>query len=199
MRILISGEGRTELGDWRNSPPDRRRPHEIGVLEALISKLATSDWEIVAAITWSKIRKFRVRPHQGAEEQAVFGLAQAARDSQCDVVLFVRDHEARDVRRDEIERGLREAGLISQPIGIAGGVATQEIEAWILACMGHRRSEQHSDPKSVARALGIETTADKSAAVLAASLVESDLPSDARSLVTWLARARAVLGTTAAA
>lgn len=64
----------------------------------------------------------------------------------------------------------------------------QEIEAWILALLGERRSERHSDAKAVLKEKHeIVGCAQKVATVEAADLAR--VPEDATSLRLWLGRA----------
>ena len=78
---------------------------------------------------------------------------------------------------------------------MVGGVATQEIEAWVLACAAEPRSETHTDPKRVCADLGHDSTAKKVSVIEGSSLQPGAIPPDAHSLLLWLSRARAVLGT----
>src|SRR5476649_489749 len=79
-----------------------------------------------------------------------FASAQDARDAGADALVFVRDSD-RDryhQRENDIERGIQEAEALFPELDICGGVAKQEIEAWILALLGENRSESHSDAKT---------------------------------------------------
>ncbi len=204
MKILLAGEGRTELGDWllpaHHREANRRASGassgEHGVLEAVIAKTTAAPCVIGAAVQWSKIRKYRVGARRGHEERAVLGLGLHAAEAGCEVVAFVRDHEGHDDRREAIEGALEEFAREHPGLRIIGGVATQEIEGWVLAFSGEARSETYTDPKRVCSQRGLESTAQKVAIIASADL--SRLPDDAHSLRLWLYRARVLLGTASA-
>ncbi|MEZ4302723.1 MAG: hypothetical protein R3B70_47810, partial [Polyangiaceae bacterium] len=84
-----------------------------------------------------------------------------------------------------IDEGLRLARDGSFSPAPIGAVAIQEIEAWLLALLGERRSEQLSDPKTgLKEKHGVADRPAKVAIVEGASL--DTLPDDARSLRTFL-------------
>lgn len=190
MILFIAGDGKTELGDW-SEPPQYRAAHpRRGCLEALVSEAAGPHHEIAGSISWKNIRSFQAGQHRSKELRNVLGAALHAKDAGCEALVFVRDRDRRPECQVEIESGLREAEGRFAELKIAGGVAIEEIEAWILACRGERKSEAHRDAKA---ALGPLSTQDK-VAVIDSLASFSELPDDAHSLKLWVSQVRARLG-----
>lgn len=192
MKLLLSGEGYDDIGDWAKEPMYRAKPPEIGVIEALLRKLEAGELTVREAIPWKKIPKFRAGDHAHPETRNVLGLAVKADDMRCDALVFVRDRDRDEDRQADIENGIELAKVKFPDLAVAGGVAVEEIEAWILAILGERRSEHHADAKRVlnsnhsiaSRASMIDALKDKDL---------SKIPPDATSLRTWIARASAAL------
>ena len=111
-----------------------------------------------------------------------------------DAIVFSRDRDGDVQRKDDVERGIRDALTENPGLRVVGGVAREAVEAWILALLGQHDSEAHTDPKAVlsAQPHGIQNRAQKVEAVEGADM--SRIPDDAESLHAWLERARAVLG-----
>jgi hypothetical protein len=86
LKLLLAGEGMNELGGWDVAPPWRRHPPDPGVLEALLRRIEPEGWEIVDAVRWKDIRKFKVGGHREAETRNVLGLALMAREKGYDVL-----------------------------------------------------------------------------------------------------------------
>ncbi len=115
-----------------------------------------------------------------------------------DVLVFVRDRDGDEERAAAIEEGLRLAREGTYSAKVVGGVAVEEIEAWILALLGERRSEHPKDAKRVLRNRhGIADLGGKRAVVEDANLGNfpedanlDALPDDAVSLRAWLTRVR---------
>ena len=77
-------------------------------------------------------------------------------------------------------------------IGVAGGTAIEDLDAWVLACLGITNSEEDGNAKrTLERERGIATTSAKVVAIQQVDL--SALPADARSLRRWIERVRSVL------
>ena len=199
MNILICGEGVTELGDWLPSRAHRPEGARKGLIEALLRQAGLTGWEVRAALYWSKARKFRAGQFRSPDHRALLGLLQDAVENECEAVVFVRDRDGDVERERAIERAVTEGPSIVPEVALAGCVAVEEIEAWLLACKGQRGSESHAHPKEVfAGQFHDERHLDGKVAVVEAADLNA-LPPDAHSLHLWLSRARAVLGTTAAA
>ncbi|MCC6129316.1 MAG: hypothetical protein IT186_05255 [Acidobacteria bacterium] len=188
-KVFLAGEGRHELGGWFDLPPYRDMDCSPGILEALLRKVAPEgDWQVGGAVVWTKIRKFQAGQHREAETRNVLGAALEARRTGCGVLAFTRDRDRSRERQRAVESGVAEAEEILE---IVGGMTIESLDAWILALRGERDTESLADPKAKLRENGIQTTEEKVEAVQAAD-VRAILP-DARSLRTWLARAREVL------
>lgn len=185
MRVFLSGEGQDDLGDWYNEPQYRSAPPKLGVIEALLRKTAKIDFTVVDARVWKRIRKFQAGKHAQPETRNVLGLMNEAEEAGCDVLVFVRDQDGYQDRQESIKAGIRLSIDGRFEPALVGGVAIQEIEAWILALLGERGSERHTDAKAVlAKKHGITTCAGKVAAVEGAD--RARIPEDATSLRDWL-------------
>jgi hypothetical protein len=190
MKVFLSGEGKDDIGGWATEAPFRGNPPDIGVIEALLRKVTATEITIRAACVWKKIRKYRSGHHAQRETRNVLGLVLEAEELGCDAVVFVRDRDGDPERQADIEAGVKQARAGDFAPAVVGGVAIEEIEAWILALMGEHGSEQHTDPKAVlARQHGITGCAEMVNAVQKRRL--EDLPMDATSLRDWLKEATA--------
>jgi hypothetical protein len=197
VKLLLSGEGYDDIGDWAKEPMYRAKPPEIGVIEALLRKLNSGEIAIREAIPWKRIPKFRAGDHAHPETRNVLGLAVKADDMRCDALVFVRDRDRDADRQADIENGIKLAQTKFPDLAVAGGVAVEEIEAWILAVLGERRSEHHADAKRVLN----ESHSIAGRAAMIGVLEDRDLsqiPPDAASLRAWIARASAALSGTLA-
>jgi hypothetical protein len=192
VKVFLGGEGPDDLGDWYRPPQYRASPPSPGAIEALARKVGVVRIEIVGAATWKNIKKFRFKPPVRGEIQNVLGLVIEAEEVGAEVLAFVRDQDGYPDRQDDIEEGIRQALARGGSPQIVGGVAVQEIEAWILALLGERRSERHADAKAVLAARhGIDNRSGMVAEIAAADL--DRLPKDAVSLRSWVNQATVVL------
>jgi hypothetical protein len=196
MKILLAGEGRTELGGWWVEAP-YLPPHpeavDPGVLEALLLRVAgKKTWTVASAQRWRSVRKFQAGNHRAPETRTVMGLALRAVESGCDAVVFSRDRDGDREREQDVERGI-ELARQTFSMAIIGSVAVEEIEAWVLALLGETRSEQRPSPKErLSQVHGCRELADCVARVSSADWTR--IPEDAASLHRWLDRARALFG-----
>lgn len=192
MKIFFAGEGPDDIGEWANEPAYRPRPEDPvplgGILHALVAKFTRHD--TVDARRWKEVRKFRVGKHDAPETQTVLGLALRAEELGCMALVFARDRDRDEARERDVEAGI--VGAERFAVAVVGGTANEEIEAWLLAILGERRSEGFADPKTVlAERHGVDSRTAKIAVVESANL--GALPPDCSSLVRWLARAKVVL------
>jgi hypothetical protein len=187
VKIYLSGEGSDDLGDWYRPLQYRADPPVIGVIEALTRKVGACSTEVVGACIWKDIRKFTFKPSARGETQNVLRLVIEAEEAEADVLVFVRDQDGYDDRERDVEEGIRQAGERRYAVPIVGGVAVQEMEAWILALLGERKSEGHADAKRVlATRHDIEDLTEKVAAIEQADI--AGIPEDAASLRLWMDR-----------
>lgn len=185
MKVYLGGEGSDDLGDYYHLPQDRKKPPAHGLIEALLRRATARPFTVVGASVWKRIRKYRFGQPLSGEVRSVLGLMIEAEEAKADVLVFVRDQDGYRDREEAIEEGVRRAREGDYSPAVVGGVAVQEIEAWILALLGESRSERHADAKSVlAERHGVAGRTAKIAAVEAADLKR--IPEDARSLRTWL-------------
>jgi hypothetical protein len=193
MKVFLSGEGPDDLGDWYHPPQYRKTPPTRGAIEALAGRVGDVRLEVVDARIWKKIRKFSFKPSVRGETQNVLGLVIEAEEAGAEVLVFVRDQDGYDDRRDDVEEGIRQAGARGYAVPIVGGVAVQEMEARILALRGERRSEGHVEAKRVLQVRhGIDDLPAKVAAIEEADL--DDIPDDAASLRVWVDAAAVFVG-----
>ena len=87
MKVLISGEGSTELGGLAWLPP-HRRPEDIGLIESLLRRTLHGEWQVATGFAWRSIRKFRPGDHRRPETRTVLGLALLAEESGYDLLAF---------------------------------------------------------------------------------------------------------------
>ena len=200
-QVFLAGEGANELGDWHQEGPYRRRlggrtgkePPRPGVLETLLRKVVADGWEVVDAMEWKQIKKLRPGRGDRGDGHHVQALCLHARESGCDVVVFSRDRDGRkyEDRRVQVEAAIEDELGRDDALGVVGGMAIEKLEAWIVALLGERRSEEQLHPETLlTERYGIEPkhTGQMVAAVDAADLAK--IPADAESLRVWLSRAR---------
>lgn len=176
-RLLLAGEGPDELGKWfRESPyqqETRKRAEVPGILEALLKKLELAPWEIADAVIWrsKRVPLFRQGERRAPETRRVLGLAALAKDCGADAVVFVRDRDGDEDREADIEAAIEQAPTLGLDTPLSGGVAVEEIEAWILAMLGDRRAESHARPKErLAEKHGLRTREQKVSVIEGANL-----------------------------
>jgi hypothetical protein len=185
MRIFIAGEGPSELGDWARHPSFRDDPPRPGVIVALLGRIRGDGWEIGGSRQWKEIRKYRVLPHGSPEIRNVLGAALHAKEAGCDILAFVRDRDGDRDREGQVTAGVaRVAEILRPPLPLAGGVAVETIESWLLSLAGRTGAESLRHPK--------EQFGQHSVEKMVTVVVSADLdaiPTDAVSLLRWLAQA----------
>lgn len=182
--MFLSGEGPDDLGDWYRERQNWHEPRETGIIEALLRAVAGDRFTVVDARIWKRIKKFKSGKHAHPETRNVLGLMLEAEERGCDILVFVRDQDGYEDREADINEGVRLARERFTP-GVVGGVAVQEIEAWILALLGDRGSEAHANAKQeLAERHRIASLAEKVAVVEGADIHR--VPEDAISLRDWL-------------
>lgn len=198
-RLLLAGEGPDELGKWfRESPYQHaaRRGDEVpGILEALLRKLDLAPWEVTDAVIWRsrRVPLFRRGERRAPETRRVLGLSALAKDCGADGVVFVRDRDGDEDREADIEAAFEQARSLGLDTLLAGGVAVEEIEAWILAFLGDRGAESHTRPKEkLAERHGLRTREQKVTVIEGGDLDGSC--AHARSLRRFRDRVREALG-----
>lgn len=201
MKVLIAGEGKTEIGFWTlptEHHTEEKKRDERGLIEAFLSRCQPDGWNIVEGVDWRRIVKYKARRGDaaqmrefGPEGKTVLGLALRAEELDCQAVIFVRDRDDDAEREKEIENAIHISRDKFTP-RIAGGVAAQAIESWLLSLKGERNAERYGCPKDTLREkYGIESLADRVAVVEEAKL--DDIRRDAQSLRSWLEQVRAIL------
>lgn len=192
IRVFLAGEGATELGGWADSIAYREKVPRLGVLEALIQREAPgASYQIVDAVIWKRIRKYRAGEFRSAERRTVLGLALMAKEASADAVVFSRDRDGEAERVGWIEAAIDDARELYASVTLAGGVAIEETEAWILSLGGDTRAETHADPKNVLNSHGIRGTNAMVDAIANATNLRT-----CSSLAAWLDRVSAALNST---
>lgn len=200
-RVLLAGEGATELGGWFRETVYREPVPAKGVLEALLEKAHAGQWHIADAIVWKSIRKFRAGPGGGnADKRNVAALLLMAREKGFDVVAFTRDSDGRAETVEAIRSALTEAAE-GASVAFVGGCAEPCIEGWILGALGQTRSEKGSSGAAKSRLT--EQFGSKSVSAYVDVLSSAELGTapafqhvagDATGLLAWLRTAADVLG-----
>lgn len=191
MKLLLAGEGPTELGDLAHLP--QYRTGSEGVLLVLLARVLDGvAYEIVEAIVWSRLAKDRPTRRVGSyrvgigtrgERTNVLGLVLRASEAHHDAVVFVRDRDRDEERERILEDAIEEAASVFPTVRVIGGVAVEAIEAWALAARDERDCERHARPKERFEGSAVE------------ALREADLEVACRrspSFDRWLERARAL-------
>ncbi len=191
-RVFLVGEGPNELGGWAKEP-SYVDPGELGVLQALLERIAPGQFEVVAARRWSAGgRSFQRGGATTAEARRVAAWFLDAQEKDCDLLVYVRDEDGDSTRAASHAQG-RAKGVTDHPtVDVVGGLAVQAIEGWLLALRGEPKSERvkaRAGKKRVNDA-GLICTADMVECVRGADL--DRLPPDAHSLRAWLDQAHAV-------
>lgn len=187
MKCLVAGEGPTEIGDFARDPAYRRDPPSDGVLQRVLANRLPGV-RVVDGVLWKKIPKYRAGEHRAPEARNILGLALRATEAGCTHLVFARDRDGDSRRERDVEDGIARAGELFAGLSIAGGVAVETIESWILSMLGHPRAELLADPKAV-----LEEQHQLSSANQKCDVVDradwSALPRvEAPSLQRWLAR-----------
>ncbi|MBI4706259.1 MAG: hypothetical protein HY744_34615 [Deltaproteobacteria bacterium] len=194
MKVFLGGEGPDELGSWVYERPYRdAKSMRPGVVEALLRKVSAAGWAVVDGLPWRLIRKYRHgREMHAAEMRNVLGLALRAAEAGCQILAFVRDRDGDDARERDVEAGIGDAKARFPQLKIVGGVAIEELEAWLLALLGSSGTEAMHDAKALLADLHeVRSTEQKVELVEQADLPR--VPKDAVSLKAWLGRAEDVL------
>lgn len=193
IRLFLAGEGPNELGRWALEPA--YRGDDPGALEALLTAVRASGWQVEDAIRWQDIRKYVVGAHGRGEEQNVRrAWHHAHHERGCDALAFTRDRDGDKSRERTILDTVAE--LESNGATIAGGVAVECLESWLLAIAGDTRTEslgrlkaaEHLESK---HGVGHKNTGQMVELIQRKGLGE--VPDDARSLRSWLEKARSIL------
>ena len=193
-KVFLCGEGRNELGS-RCGHPAYQTDTEPGVLHALLRRVEASGWEVGGARDWTSISKYKAGAAR-RDTHNILGVALDAKEAGCDVLTFSRDVDNDPMRKDAIEEGIRRIPeTFAAAPEVIGGVAAPTVEAWILALLGERHTEDLTTKLATLR-LEERGIASKDGRAMVRVVEDADLdelPEDAASLAAWLARARAVL------
>src|SRR4051794_8715923 len=111
MKVFLAGEGVSELGDWVHHPSYRVGNDEPGVIQSLLFKLGIRP-EVVGALKWTDIPKFKSKGHLQAEARNVLGAALEAQLAGADALVFVRDRDGKKAREEDIEDGIRQVAIL---------------------------------------------------------------------------------------
>lgn len=195
-RLLIAGEGKTELGAWANHPSYRETKKgyiEPGMIQLLCAHVAPKSFTVSAGVVWKKIPKYRAGSPLANESRNIRALQQIVVESgELDGVIFMRDRDGDARREEDIETALTTCDLVE------GGVAIEESESWVLSLLGDTKAETHTDPVAKLKAAQPELLQH---AELVSFLESADLEQSlkalpehcASSLRRWIARVRTLL------
>jgi len=201
FKVFLGGEGSNELGTRAQSWHRDASEHRPGALEVLAKHKVGDCFEVVGAIQWKDIRKYKAGKHVGPEAQSVLGLALKAKEREADVVLFMRDQDGSLERQKDVMAGLETARRLFPTLAdqLVGGLAIRMLESWVLAASGVRGTEAMGKDTLEAKFrdhFGLALK-DKSTEALVTCLERADvsnLPDDATSLRDWLEQLVRVMG-----
>ena len=186
MKIWVAGEGPNDIGSLARGDSDQTYP---GVLQILLERLDL-DIDVVGGSVWKSIPKLRVGSGGlGAEGRTVAGLRLHAEEAGVEALVFVRDRDGERSREDEVEAALATPGLPT-----AGVCVVERLEHWLLAIGGRKKAHKLS-AKQVSEWLQSAGITEKQTEDYVTWLSERSLeqiPQDAKSLLTWLDRVRAL-------
>jgi hypothetical protein len=165
------------------------------VLEALLEKVLPGGFEIVEHIQWSQIHRLRPGTATHGEAESIRRLALRARELGCHALVFVRDRDGDRARERTIEVAIAEHEREKHPARtvIAGGVAVEKLEAWLLALDGVRGSEQEPDAAKALEQRGIPLKHTGRMVDLVHRRKLGNASEDAHSLWRWLRRSAVAL------
>ncbi len=191
IRVFLAGEGPSELGS-RSGREAYQTDDRPGVLQCLLRVVAPDGWEVAGAVQWKNIRKLKVNAPDAGDARNVHAAALHAKERAAGVLAFTRDRDRKPERQADIERALE--GVESDgALRVAGGVAIENIEAWLLALAGEVGSEAVRHPENEMARLKLEAKRAEDYARHVAHHGIDKAPKDAESLHRWLARARRAL------
>ncbi|MEO5729930.1 MAG: hypothetical protein ABI134_25640 [Byssovorax sp.] len=200
IHVFLAGEGPNELGAFGKEESfqpasEKERRNSPGVLEALLRHVQADGWEVAGGIRWQNIRKLQVGVGKKGEEASVHRAFHHAKKRGCHVLAFTRDRDKPKYahRVEEIETAIAALAATGDGPAIIGGVAIEKLESWLVAIAGIVGSEGMSRPEEVLSRLGIAEKDTEAMINLVTAADLSRIPADAKSLLLWLTRARAVL------
>lgn len=146
MRVLVVGEGPTEIGDAQE---ESEHADGYGFLPVIVRRLLGAQERDEFRGLNVKDRRLRAHVIRGKSKKlskVVVAASRLAHHDGFDAVVVVIDRDAKpnERRRQALEKG-REAAAGDYDVSVAVGVAIEEIEAWMLA-----------DETAIAGALGVE-------------------------------------------
>ncbi len=197
IEVFLAGEGRNELGSWRDEPGYRSEPPEPGVLETLAREVAPSGWRVRDAIQWKNIPKLRLGARgKGVERKSILAARLHASERGCSVLMFSRDRDGpkNAARQQEIEQTLAElAG--EGGVAVIGGICVERLESWLLALDGRTGTEALRNNKAdqELEALGVKPKRTAAMVEHVQRCGIKAIPADAASLRAWIELARSCL------
>ncbi len=198
-KVLIAGEGRLELGGFAVEPVYRPDRPDYGLIEALLRSVIARDFQIANGVRWKDVPKYKFgRSPAKAEAQTIAGLSQLAKDSEYDVVVFLRDRDGKTEREKQIRQAVEEAALRYEGVlQVVGDVAVECADAWVLAWTGESRTQELSVTKAKTLREKRARTTEETVALIS-SIGNDAIAIDALVLRRWIAAARAAFSADAA-
>jgi len=194
IKVFLAGEGRCELGS-RDGHAAYQSDAEPGVLQGLLKAIHGDGWAVVGAVSWKNLKKLRVNAPDRGDARNVHAASMHAAENGADVLVFARDRDHEMTREAEVERAIEEASR-DHRVTIAGGVAVENLEGWLLAIGGETKSESIRHPEKEMARIGL---VEKNAPAYVAHIEKHGItrvPKDAESLGQWIERAREALTST---
>jgi hypothetical protein len=188
VKIFVGGEGPGELGKW--AEPVEARAYSKrgdGVLVALVRRIH-SECTVVDGVPWKSIRKLRPGGHRSAEARNLLGLEVLAREAGADCLVWSRDTDQDEERREQLRDAMNE---LTHPS--VGCPVEPCLESWALAlARKHNRPDALTSAKAKELAQLHEIRSGDAMETLAQTQSLDELRSP--SLNQWLTTCRAALG-----
>ena len=189
IRILIAGEGPNEIGDKSDvEVHEGERSAGGGVIDAFLTKVRVSGWEVRCRMHWKDIPKLRVNVPGHEDAKAVRVLEMRAAELGCNALIFLRDRDGELARQRSIERAIAELSPRRHFV-VAGGIPVEQLECWLLAICGVKATEIETDcVQQLSDVHGVASKNTNSMVQLVRNADILEIPTDAVSLWRWLRR-----------
>ncbi len=196
VRVYLGGEGPNELGSFARHPSYQNVNPQPGVVETLLRSVEPEGWEVVGAVMWIRISKYRAKGPMDVEKRNVLGLALEADRAGAHALAFVRDTDGDPQREQVIHDTIPVARERHPDLKIIGGTPKPLLEAWLLALKGETKTEGLTTTRAVKLLVAKQVPKKDTAAMV--DYVRRAAPfkqvaRDADGLRSWLKEAEDVL------
>jgi hypothetical protein len=145
LRFHLVGEGKSEVGEPRNTR-DRREGADVkGVLDAFVETYVTRDGVVSERKLWKTVKGHLTVGKRKEERLTILRAAEQAKSNQA-VAIILRDRDDELNRQERFDNAINEAEAKYSGY-FAAGMPVVTLESWFLALSGIRDSERIRDPK----------------------------------------------------